>query len=234
MLRFKSLKFNFLMFFIFIVGLSLSIILLALTKLENQTVAIVGSQEITSYELENSVIIFIKSYEKLGINFTGSEGEKRLEQIRKIALEKLIEDKLFVEKSKELRISVDQAKVDFKIRETIGKFSNFDEYKKSLASVGLNEETYRKTVENNILREEVKNRLIGKINLNLEDVRAFYKKQTGIEYLPKELEKYWEDKLIEQIMKEKEEKLIKDLWKEYPPFYGGRVKKFYYKIIGKI
>ncbi len=205
-----------------------------LLYLEKNVVAIVGSQEITVQEVEKMVEIYKKSFEKLGVSLIGEEGKERLSKIRKLALEKLIEDKLFIERARELNIFITDEQVEKKINVTIKKFPSREEFLKSLTSVGMSEDTYRMTVRTNITKEEVTKREIGEIIVSSEEVRIFYSNKTGKDNLPKEEEVKWESLLKEKIKADREEELIKGLWKKYPPFYGGKWKRIIYKLTGKI
>jgi hypothetical protein len=99
------------------------------TEEVNRIVARVNDQIVTYKDLNDYCELFFNRLE---------ENNCQQEEIKKNALERLIEDRLILDKAREEEIKVTPALIENKLREIINAYSSFEEFEKSLIERGLN------------------------------------------------------------------------------------------------
>lgn len=140
----------------------------------NRVVAVVGDDIITSLELERMV--------KAMQAQMAASGARRLDitpqQLRRVALERLIEDKLFAQEVKRLGIKVSPQELEAFIQR-IKKANRIDErtFLAQLSRQGLTPEEYRRQLKHDLLKQKLLNRQVkSQVVISDEQVEEFYKK----------------------------------------------------------
>ena len=104
------------------------------------------------------------------------EGRKRWDELRRKALEQLIDSKLVGQQALELKLSVTVEEVD-RASEEVRRQNKLDEstFAEALKQQGLTPETYRKSLKKQILELKVFNTAVrSRISVGDEEVRAYY------------------------------------------------------------
>ena len=99
------------------------------TEEVNRIVARVNDQIVTYKDLNDYCELFFNRLE---------ENNCQQEEVKKNALERLIEDRLILDRAKKEEIKVAPALIENKLREIINAYSSFEEFEKSLIERGLN------------------------------------------------------------------------------------------------
>jgi peptidyl-prolyl cis-trans isomerase SurA len=120
----------------------------------NRVVAVVGNEVITAVDLEKS----IRQTKAQLASLQASQGGAELppSQVRRLALERLIDDKLFAKEVKRLNLKVSEAEVEHYINR-IKKANNLSEedFVASLSRQGLTPEEYRENLGKDILKHKL-------------------------------------------------------------------------------
>jgi len=135
---------------------------MAAGEVVNRVVAVVGDEVITAQDQEKTLRKLQEQVEASG----QAQGMPSISQMRRLALDKLIEDKILEQEIKRLKISVAPAEIDNFI-ERIKKGNHLDDqaFAAQLSRRGISLEEYRNELKSDILRhkllnEAVKNRVV--------------------------------------------------------------------------
>ncbi|MBT9165089.1 MAG: Chaperone SurA [candidate division WS2 bacterium] len=199
--------------------------------IDRDTYIVIGNQIVSKNEVEEQVVFYKKRFESFGISFQGEEGKSKLEKIKAMVLNKIIEDKLIILKAKELGITIDQKEIDEAINKFIKEFSSREKYLNSLQNLGLTEIGYKKMLTNALLRKKVLEKVVGVITATPEEVKEYYFEKNNIQGPPTTEFNKWKTELEQKLKMEKEQELIKSLSDKYPTFYGKRWVKLVNDII---
>ncbi len=139
---------------------------------ENRIVAFVNDDVITLHELHNK----IREMTGFDANLLRERNPRQYHDTRRMVLERLIEDRIALEKIREMGIRVGEGEVDAAI-ERIKRDNRRtdDEFESMLKNQGLTREEYRKKIKEEIQQRmlvdyEVKSRII----IRDEDIEAYY------------------------------------------------------------
>jgi peptidyl-prolyl cis-trans isomerase SurA len=151
----------------------------------DRVVAVVNQDIITLSEVEKQVSL-LKDKEEI-VTEDRFERQKRLQEIYRQVLERLIEEKLIDQEAKRSGIKVSNKEVDAAVEEVKHRnAATQEDLEKALANVGLTLETYKKQIEQNIQRQKLISWLV-KIETKAgeKEFREFYQNNIG-RYRPKE------------------------------------------------
>lgn len=141
----------------------------------NRVVAVVGEDVITALDLDK----LVKSMEaQLGRIDDPAEAAARKKQMRKVALERLIEDRIFQQEVKRQKIGVSQAEIDRYI-ERIKSRNQISEkqFAAHLSRRGLTPDEYKAELRKDILKQKLIQRAVKQqVVISDDQVQEYYKK----------------------------------------------------------
>ncbi len=140
----------------------------------NRVVAVVGDDIITSLELERMVKTMQAQMAASGPH----RPHIAPEQLRRVALERLIEDRLFAQEVKRLGIRVSPRELEAFIQR-IKKTNQIDErtFLAQLSRQGLTPEEYRRRLKRDLLKQKLLNRQVkSQVVISDEQVEDYYRK----------------------------------------------------------
>lgn len=142
----------------------------------NRVVAVVGDEVITAVDLDRA----IRQTKAQMARLRGGRGNQELPpgQIRRLALERLIDDKLFDKEVKRLNLKVSRNEVEHYINR-IKKANklNEEEFVARLSRQGLTPEEYRENLRKDILKQKLINYEVKKqVVISDADVEEYFKK----------------------------------------------------------
>jgi peptidyl-prolyl cis-trans isomerase SurA len=141
----------------------------------NRVVAVVGEDVVTALDLDK----LVKSMEaQLGRIDNPAEAAARKKQMRKVALERLIEDRIFQQEVKRQKIGVSQAEIDRYI-ERIKSRNQISEkqFAAHLSRRGLTPDEYKAELKKDILKQKLIQRAVKQqVVISDDQVQEYYKK----------------------------------------------------------
>jgi len=140
----------------------------------NRVVAVVGDEVITSLDVDKVV----KTMEsQLGPAANPAEEAARQEQMRKVATERLIEDKIFQQEVQRLKLNVSQAEID-RYMERIKSSNQISEkqFAAHLSRRGLTPEEYQAELKKDILKHKlIQQEVKSSVVISDDQVDQYYK-----------------------------------------------------------
>ncbi len=143
-------------------------------KVVNRVLAVVGDDIVTSLDVDR----LIKTIQSQAASRGDRLGPADLAELRKVALDRLIEDKIFEQEVKRLGIKVSPAQVDRYV-ERIKKLNHIDDatFAAQLSRRGLTPEEYRRQLKKDILKQSLIARQVkNKIVISDTQVEEYYRK----------------------------------------------------------
>lgn len=140
----------------------------------NRVVAVVGDEVITSLDLDR----LMKTMEsQLGEVQNPVEAAKREKQMRKVALERLIEDKIFLQEVKRLKLGVSQTELDHYIQNIKSKNQISEkQFAAHLSRRGLTPDEYRDELKKDILKHKlIQQEVKSSVVISDDQVNQYYK-----------------------------------------------------------
>ncbi|MCB2228986.1 MAG: SurA N-terminal domain-containing protein [Desulfarculaceae bacterium] len=148
----------------------------AAEQVVNRVVAIVDDDVITSLDLDRSIKRVKMDLARMEATQPGSGGMPPT-QIRRLALERLIDDKIFAKEVKRAGLVVPDAELDHYINR-VKKSNNLtdEDFVASLSRQGLTLQEYRNNLRNDILKQRLINQEVKKLVVVTDaDVEKYYK-----------------------------------------------------------
>ncbi len=141
----------------------------------NRVVAVVGEDVITSLDVDR----VMKTMEaQLGKLDNPVESAARAKQMRKVAVERLIEDRIFQQEVKRLKVSVSQAEIDRYV-ERIKSRNQISEkqFAAHLSRRGLTPEEYKAELKKDVLKQKLIQRQVkSSVVISDDQIEQYYKK----------------------------------------------------------
>jgi peptidyl-prolyl cis-trans isomerase SurA len=120
-------------------------------------------------------LIIAPIYAKLIEQYQGEELLDKLNQLRRDALDQLIESKLVLQQARKMNINVDDADVEEKLQEVRSRFSSPDEFENALKQQGLTIEDLKNRYREQIMSGILMARSVhAKIFVSPSEVAAYY------------------------------------------------------------
>ncbi len=146
----------------------------------NRVVAVVGDEVITSLDLDKVLRQIQQQVESAAAarpgEATPSEG-----QMRRMAMDRLIEDKIFDQEVKRAKLGVSQAELDMYVDriKNANQMSN-EEFLAQLSRRGVTPEEYKEDLKREILKHKLVERFVkSRVVISDKEVESFYAQQTG-------------------------------------------------------
>jgi len=129
----------------------------------NKVVAIVNGEVIFSDDLERAVSPAIEQFKKLSV--PDQQTEERINELRKLALEQLIEERLLVQEGKKRNIKITKYEVSQAINKLKLQFKSEEEFNQELKKQKLTPTAFEKRVQEQLIaikliEEEVKSKVV--------------------------------------------------------------------------
>ncbi len=171
------------------------------SRIENETVAQIGSQKITVAEFSKAVAK--RAEEHHSAPLLNPEYFKRL---KLLTLRSMISDRLIDHLAQKQNITVTQAEIDAETERIRKQYGNDIEFRKSISNLEMTFDQWQKLTQNRLLRVKLSQAVVNVPEITPDKVRADYEKN-------KDLYKERAQVLLRQIVLEKEEsaKTILDL-----------------------
>ncbi|NLW44320.1 MAG: hypothetical protein GXY92_03955 [Syntrophomonadaceae bacterium] len=173
--------------------------LLALTGFGcgEETVAIVNGEKVTRSQLDKIVNLYVSQAKQL-YNQDVTNDEELMKEIEKMALNDLIDQTLIIQKA----ISEGLEATETEVRKAIKNFkeaTGTEGYKNFLEAAGMTDEEFEDEMYNQVLISELHEKVISKVEVTAEDIKAYY------EAHPEEFGNLYELKVSHILVKTKEE-----------------------------
>lgn len=142
-------------------------------KILDRVIAVVNDEIVLQSEVDQFVIAQRKAMEET----ESPEAQKALSQLRKKALDDLVDARLIAQHAVELKLSVTQEEVD-RAQEEVRSQNKLDEagFREALKQQGFTMEAYRKNLKRQILNLKVMRTAVqSRVSVSEDDVRAYYK-----------------------------------------------------------
>lgn len=146
----------------------------------NRVVAVVGDEVITSLDLDK-VASLLESQVAAATAARPGEQVPTKNQVRRMALERLIEDKVFEQEVKRANLTATTAEVEHYI-ERIKSANQMgdDEFAAQLSRRGLSPDEYRQELKREILKHKLVERSVkNRVVISDKEVEAYYRQQQG-------------------------------------------------------
>ncbi|TYO98730.1 peptidyl-prolyl cis-trans isomerase C [Geothermobacter ehrlichii] len=154
---------------------------LASADSKNDLVARVGSVPITRYELAREFQRILP----LQGGFHGGVSKERREEIRKQALDRLVERALMVQWAIDQELSVPNEEVDAKLAKLRARYKSREEFEKAAGVEGV--QGYRAALYRQLLAEKAEEERVEKqVKISEQQVRAYYEKNKDRFMRPKQ------------------------------------------------
>jgi len=140
----------------------------------DRIVAIVNSDIVTLYELNQSLQPYAERIKKLG--YSSNKEHKMLFKVREEIIKKLVDEKIENQQVKRFNIVVSDQEADNTI-ERIKEINYFtdEDVRKGLKEEGLTMDEYRESLKKQLLRAKLVNREVkSKIVITNEDIKTYY------------------------------------------------------------
>ena len=156
------------------------------TYAQDKIVAIVNSDIITQKDL-NDFVNFMRI--QLATKYEGEELESKTQSMKLDLLDKLIEDRLILQKAKKNNIKVDENVVNAKIDEIKKRYASDKEFQNTLYQQGLSQADIGMRVKEQLLMYNIINSQVkSKIVINPGEITDFYQRNTEEFSMPQERE----------------------------------------------
>ena len=146
---------------------------LSLANVVDRSVAIVNEDTITLSEVNEAGKPF---FQKVTEEAPADKMNAAMQQARKAVIEKLIEKKLLVQEARKLNIKVTDEEVDHALQRILdNNKATIDQFRKEIATAGMNEKQYREDLRDQIATNKLVNQAIrSKIVIPEEQSMAYY------------------------------------------------------------
>jgi hypothetical protein len=175
----------------------------------NRIVAVVNNQVITYKDLNDYCELFFNRLE---------EDNCQVEEIKRKALEKLIEDRLILDKAKKEEIEVSSALVENKLREIIDTYPSFEEFEKSLIERGLNFTLLKERIKEQFMVQAVIDEYVrNRIKISPWEITEYYENHPQKFYSSAKFI-FWianKEEILDEIYKLTKEKGFKEAKKKF-------------------
>jgi len=145
---------------------------------ELKIVAVINDDIITSYELDQAMVVFEKQLKQI----EDSQKRKSTEERGRLnVLEEMIRDRLLEQEMKHLNISASEREIDEEVK-NISKRAGLDvnQFENVLKSRGLSMEKYRESISDHLrLLKFIARKIRPKIQIDEDDIRYFYERNTS-------------------------------------------------------
>jgi len=98
----------------------------------DKIVAVVNDEVITQSDVDESTLSFIADYRQ---RYGDEEAQKRIDEAKNDALNRLIEEKLILQEAKKRNVQIDEAEVEKRFQDAKKRFASEEEYNFRLHSL---------------------------------------------------------------------------------------------------
>ena len=156
------------------------------TYAQDKIVAIVNSDVITQKDLDDFVN-FMRI--QLATEYKGEKLESKIQSMKLDLLDKLIEDRLILQKAKKNNIKIDENMVSAKVDEIKKRYASDKEFQNTLYQQGLSQTDIETRVKDQLLMYNIINSQVrSKIVINPGEITDFYQRNTEEFSTPEERE----------------------------------------------
>jgi len=153
---------------------------------QDKIVAIVNNAVITQKDL-NDFIHFMRI--QLSKEYSASQVEKKVQDMKKDLLDRLIEDRLILQEAKKDNVNIDEGRVKAKVNEIKKRYQTEAEFQEDLAKQGLVQADIESKIREQLLMYNIIDQKIrNKILIRPDEVTEFYNKNMGDFRSPEERE----------------------------------------------
>lgn len=141
-------------------------------EMVNKLVATVNGEPIMFSELEQLLQPVYKQYEQV---YEGQELERRKRFARKQLLDQLIENKVILQRAKEIGVEIKEALLEEQLAEVKEKFGSIEEFEEALKSEGINLEQYKEEFNKQLtIRAIIERDVVSKIKVRPQEVVTYF------------------------------------------------------------
>ena len=141
---------------------------------DDEVVAIVNDREIYESEMETSVNQMVAQYEQFGLDMDTEEGQMFLVQIKKQALENLIEREVLLQAAQAEGYGVSDDELEQQIEQNKAQFPDEESFQEALEDSGFTLDSYKQTLEAELSISRYFEAKIDDKEVSEEDIEAFY------------------------------------------------------------
>jgi len=148
--------------------------------IQNTVLAKVGSEKITKADLDQLIQPYMAQYaQTYGEDFeTNAALKDQVKALKTQGIGLLVDEKILLQKAKELNLVPEQAELDKQIEETMASdietYGGEDAFKQALASSGLDEESYKELIKTQIITQLVVADITKDVNVTEEEIKKYY------------------------------------------------------------
>ena len=151
----------------------------------NRLVATVNGEPIMFSELEQLLQPVYRQYEQV---YKGEELERRKRFARKQLLEQLIQNKLILQRAKEIGIEIKEALLEEQLAEVKEKFGSIEEFEEALKSEGIDLEQYKEEFNKQLtIRAMIEREVVSKVKVRPQEVVTYFNNQPDEFLQPEEV-----------------------------------------------
>jgi len=138
----------------------------------DRIVAVVNDDIITQSELEESMLPFVADYR---VRYGEEELEEKIDEARRDALNRLIEEKLILQEAKRRGVQVDDAEIEKRIEIVKSRFGNEEEFYEAIRQSGVTlaklKEKYREQI---MMKNLVTGIISSEVSISPSQIAAYY------------------------------------------------------------
>lgn len=158
---------------ILLVALLLSSVLL--WGCSSGTVASVNGKDITTQQLDEEVAALKANLEQQGYNFDGDQGKELEDLLKTNVLEKMIEQELVMQDAEHLKLMPTDKEIEGELAGIKEQLGSEGEYKKYLASYGLNEPKLKEMIKQQMAWTKLQDKITADVaEPTEEEMQAYY------------------------------------------------------------
>jgi len=180
-------------------AIAIVFLLVSLTGLGcgDETVAVVNGEKVTRPQLEKIVNLYVSQAKQIfGEDVT--EDQEFMKEIEKMALNDLIDQTLIIQKALSEGLEATEAEVQKAVK-NFKEDAGTEGYKNFIKAAGMTDEEFEKEMYNQVLIDELREKVISKVKVTEEDVKAYYDEH------PEEFGNLYELKVSHILLKTREE-----------------------------
>ena len=180
-------------------AIAIVFLLVSLTGLGcgDETVAVVNGEKVTRPQLEKIVNLYVSQAKQIfGEDVT--EDQEFMKEIEKMALNDLIDQTLIIQKALSEGLEATEAEVQKAVK-NFKEDAGTEGYKNFIKAAGMTDEEFEKEMYNQVLIDELREKVISKVKVTEEDVKAYYDEH------PEEYGNLYELKVSHILLKTREE-----------------------------
>ncbi len=163
----------------------------------DETVAVVNGEKVTRSQLEKIVNLYVSQAKQL-YSEDVTEDREFMKEIEKMALNDLIDQTLIIQKALSEGLEATEAEVKKAIK-NFKDSAGTEGYKNFIKAAGMTDEEFEKEMYNQVLIDELREKVISKVKVTAEDVKAYYDAH------PEEFGNLYELKVSHILLKTREE-----------------------------